>query len=76
MRASNSRTSSSAKTLSSESMRISCPTLLNPSAGGAPTRSDGLSSRLSSGKRASIAALRRRRASKAASLMRGASSEW
>ena len=51
-----------------------CSNGTSSSEGAAPTRSDGLSVRRSSGKRASIAALRRFRASYLASEMRGASS--
>ena len=49
-------------------------TLAKLDAGGAPTRSLGLSLRFRSGKRASMASLRRRSASYAASLNSGA--DW
>jgi len=41
-----------------DSIGTRCVTLEKPAAGAAPTRRDGLSARISSGKRASIAALR------------------
>ena len=63
MRAVKSATSSSSKALPSDSIGTRWRTLPNPAATGAPTRSEGLSSRLSAGNRASIAALRRRSAS-------------
>ena len=50
MPAKKSRTSSSAKALSSDSIGMLCVTLAKPAAGAAPTRSDGLSARFSSGK--------------------------
>ena len=63
MRAKNSSTSPASKALESDSMGTACLTLAKPPAGAAPTRFDGLSGRTSSGKRSSIAALRKRRAS-------------
>ena len=69
-----SRTSCSAKALSSDSIGVLCVTFAKLAAGAAPTRSDGLSARISSGKRASIAALRRRSSSYSASEISGASS--
>ena len=59
MRVTNSGTSSSAKAFSRESIRTAWRTLEKVSDGAAPTCSDGLSGSLSSGKAASIAALRR-----------------
>ena len=62
--------------LEAESIRTAWRTLEKVSDGAAPTCSDGLSGRLSSGKAASIAALRRFSASYSASLIRGASAWW
>jgi hypothetical protein len=70
------RTSSSSKALSSDSIGTLCVTFANPATGVAPTRRDGLSARISSGKRASIAWLRCRSASYAASEISGASLAW
>ena len=57
-RATNSTTSSSAKALSSDSIGTRWRPWRTAPAGAAPTRRDGLSARISSGKRASIASLR------------------
>ncbi len=62
-RAQNSANSVASKTLSSDSIGTRWRTLANPLSGAPPTRVDGESARISAGKRASIAALRRRRAS-------------
>ena len=62
-RAMKSITSSSLKALPSESIGTAWRTLPKASTGAAPTRLDGLSGRTSSGKRASMAALRWRSAS-------------
>ena len=56
------------------SIGVPCRALAKPAAGAAPGAvSDGLSARFSCGKRASIAALRRRSASYSASVISGAS---
>ena len=74
MLAKKSRTSCSAKALSSDSIGVLCVTFAKLAAGAMPTRSDGLSARFSAGKRASIAALRRRNSSYSASEISGAAS--
>ena len=74
MRSTKSMTSSSANALPSESIGTACLIFANFSAGFAPTRREGESSRRSAGNRASIASLRARNASYCASLTLGASS--
>ena len=59
MRAANSSTSASEKALSRDSMGAPCTTGENCAAGAEPTRREGESSRTRSGKRASMAVLRR-----------------
>ena len=76
MRAQNSAKSASSKALPSESIGTPWRTVAKPSAGLAPTRRDGLSARISSGKRPSIAWLRRTSASYSASETSGASFSW
>ena len=68
MRSTKSSTSSSLNALSSDSIGTRVPHLGEPRDGAAPTRFDGESARIRSGKRASIAALRLRSASYSASL--------
>ena len=63
MRATNSTASPSLMAFCSDSIGTACRTLANLAAGAAPTLRAGLSSRTSSGKRASIASLRARSAS-------------
>ena len=74
MRSAKSVTSSSENALSSESIGKAWRTFLNLPVGATPTLRDGESLRISSGKRASIALLRWRKASYSASETVGASS--
>ena len=62
--------------LSSDSIGTRWRTLAKPLSGAPPTRLDGESARIRCGKRASIAALRRRSASYSASVISGASCSW
>jgi len=75
-RAQNSAKSVASKALSSESMGTPWRTLAKPVAGAAPTLCEGESGRTREGKRASMAALRRRSASYSASVISGASRSW
>ncbi|MET3345960.1 hypothetical protein ABIF52_006341 [Bradyrhizobium japonicum] len=74
MRPTKSRTSSSAKALSSDSMGTACRTFLKRPDGAAPTFCEGDSALTNSGKRFSIALKRWRNASYSASVTVGASS--
>jgi hypothetical protein len=62
--------------LSSDSIGTRWRTLAKPVSGAPPIRFDGESGRIRCGKRASIAALRRRSASYSASVISGSSRWW